>query len=173
MKPFYFLFFTVFYVFTAAQAQQIVIDESEASIQFLFVDDDVDGTMSDFNFTGSIDLDNLESSNFSGSVAMESLDTDNWFRDRHLRSKKYFNNKAYPRLSFKSSSVSDSGNEFLVRGNLTIKNISKPVSFTFKKLAGKLRGTGVINASDFDIFIHDDSGRNMVDVTITLPYSTN
>ncbi len=154
-------------------AQELKIDESNASIDFVFVDDDVDGTLSDFNFNGTIDLSDLEASKFSGSVLMESLDTDNWFRDRHLRSKKYFNNKGHPRMTFKSNSVTATDHEFVVSGDLTIKGISKPVSFTFTKLPGKLRGTSVINASDFDILIHNEIERNMVNITITLPYTTH
>jgi polyisoprenoid-binding protein YceI len=140
-------------------------------VTFLFIDDDVDGTLSGFDFTGKIDLGDPGNSVFSGSVEMETLDTNNWFRNRHLRSKKYFNNKEFPKLFFKSNSVTASGNEFVVRGDLTIKGISKPVSFTFTRLPGKLRGTTVINASDFDIFIHNEPERNMVNVTLTLPYS--
>jgi polyisoprenoid-binding protein YceI len=153
-------------------AQEISINESDSRIDFVFTDDDVEGTLSDFQFTGAIDLSDLQSSEISGSVLMESLDTDNWFRDRHLRSKKYFNRKSFPRMIFKSNAISGTDNEFVVRGDLTIKGISKPVSFTFTKLPGKLRGTTVINTSDFDILIHDEIERNMVNITLTLPYTT-
>lgn len=172
MSRLFVAYFMLFCVLPSLYAQSISIIESEAEIQFLFVDDDVDGSLSNFNFNGAINLDDLANSDFSGSVAMETLDTDNWFRDRYLRSKKYFNNKAYPLLSFKSTSVSGAGSEFLVRGNLTIKGISRPVTFNFRKLPGKLQGTAQINTSQFDILIHDEISRNMVEVTITLPYTT-
>jgi len=172
MSRLFVAYFMLFCVLPSLYAQSISIIESEAEIQFLFVDDDVDGSLSKFNFNGAINLDDLANSDFSGSVAMETLDTDNWFRDRHLRSKKYFNNKTYPLLSFKSTSVSGAGSEFLVRGNLTIKGISRPVTFNFRKLPGKLQGTAQINTSQFDILIHDEISRNMVEVTITLPYTT-
>lgn len=167
------IFYIVLGVFYTAQSQSIEIDEANALVSFLFVDDDVEGTLSEFEFTGSIDLDAMDTSVFSGSVLMETLDTDNWFRDRHLRSKKYFNNKNFPRMSFTSTSISGSGDEFVVRGDLTIKGIKKPVAFTFRKLPGKLLGTSVINASHFDILIHNDTERNMTKITITLPYIVN
>lgn len=173
MRRFLVSCFTLFLAFSSLYAQSISVVESEAEIAFLFVDDDVDGKLSNFNFSGSINLDDLSNSDFSGSVAMETLDTDNWFRDRHLRSKKYFHNKAYPLLTFKSTTVSGSGSEFLVRGDLTIKGITRSITFTFRKLPGKLRGNAMINTSRFDILIHDDASRNMVEVTITLPYTTN
>ena len=92
MSRLFVAYFMLFCVLPSLYAQSISIIESEAEIQFLFVDDDVDGSLSNFNFNGAINLDDLANSDFSGSVAMETLDTDNWFRDRHLRSKKYFNN---------------------------------------------------------------------------------
>ena len=171
MRRLLFAYFTLFSVLPSLYAQSISIVESRAEIQFLFVDDDVDGSLSNFKFNGAINLDDLANSDFSGSVAMETLDTDNWFRDRHLRSKKYFNNKTYPLLTFKSTSVSGAGSKFLVRGNLTIKGISRPVTFNFRTLPGKLQGTAQINTSQFDIMIHDDTSRNLVEVTITLPYT--
>jgi len=172
MSRFICILLTVFLgAISVAQSQIIKVDETKASISFLFVDDDVEGTLSEFEFTGNIDLDNIDSSVFSGTVLMETLDTDNWFRDRHLRSKKYFYNKAHPKLVFKSNSIKGTGREFVVHGDLTIKGITKPVAFTFSKLPGKLRGGTVLNASDFDILIHNDTSRNMVNVYITLPYT--
>jgi len=166
------IFFTA--LFLSLNAQPIVIDESKATVAFVFMDDDVDGTISDFKFTGNIDLNNLTESSFSGSVAMNTLDTDNWLRNRHLRSKKYFNNKQYPRLYFKSTAVRDGGGrEFLVEGTLTIKGISKPVTLTFTRRTNELYGGVMINTGDFDINIHDESDRNMTQIRITLPYTIN
>ena len=158
---------------SALFAQPVVVNESEATISFLFVDDDVEGTISDFDFTGSINLDDLENAEFSGSVVMETLDTDNWFRDRHLRSRKFFNNKQYPKLYFKSTSITPSGDTFKVDGNLKIKGISRKVSFSFEKLTNKFQGTATINTLNYNINIHDEHERNEVEITITLPYSTN
>lgn len=163
------LFFSVFQL----NAQSLTIDESNARISFVFLDDDVDGTISDFKFTGSLDLYDLNSSAISGSVAMETLDTNNWLRNRHLRAKKYFYAKKHPRLSFSSTSVTALGEGFRVEGNLTIKGISKRVSFFFKKSASVLRGTTSINTSDFDIFVHKKAERNNVDITLVLPYSVS
>lgn len=154
-------------------AQPITINGSEASIKFVFMDDDVDGTFSDFEFTGSVNLDDLSNANFSGSVAVATIDTNNWIRNGALK-RKYFDYKAYPRLTFKSTEVrSDGGKEFLVRGTLTIKGISKPVTLTCSRRPASFYAGTVINASDFNINIHKETNRNMVQIMINLPYTTN
>lgn len=150
-------------------AQQLQINESKATVSFLFLDDDVDGKLSDFKFSGNIDLKQLETASIGGTVASETIDTNNWFRDRHLRNK-YFKVKEFPLLSFKSSSIVASKDVFNVAGLLTIKGIEKPVTFTLSKKVKQLVMEASINASQFDIFIHDEPGRNKVDIVIVLPY---
>ncbi|NND63547.1 MAG: YceI family protein [Flavobacteriaceae bacterium] len=154
---------------------QVTVNEAAAKISFLFIDDDVDGTISDFNFTGNIDPNNFENSNLSGSVVMETLDTNNWFRDRHLRAKKYFNAKDFPQLSFQSSSIIPSSElgRYKVSGTLTIKGISKLVEFIFSTAANNIIGQTNINTSNFDIFIHKQKERNEVEIQIEIPFSTN
>jgi polyisoprenoid-binding protein YceI len=165
---------TLFLFFIACSqviiAQNIVVNEDKATVDFLFLDDDVDGTLSDFKFTGSLDFNALETSTLSGTVATETIDTDNWLRNRHLRNK-YFKSDDFPLLKFKSDSISAEGDSFIVNGVLTIKGISKIVSFRFSKTSNLLTGKASMNASDFDINIHDEISRNKLTITIVLPYS--
>lgn len=151
-------------------SQNIVVNEEKATVSFLFLDDDVDGTFSEFKFTGSLNFDDLETSVISGTVATETIDTDNWLRNRHLR-KKYFKADVFPLLKFKSNSIISEGESLVVQGNLTIKDISKPVTFRFTKTTSLLKGKASINASDFDINIHDEASRNKLTISISLPYS--
>lgn len=151
-------------------AQSIQINEAEASIKFVFMDDDVDGTLSDFEFTGNVNLDDLSKAEFSGSVAVETIDTNNWLRNGALK-RKYFKYKEYPRLYFKSTEIQGSGKEFLVRGTLTIKGVTKPVTLTFSKRPSGFYAGTIINAADFDINIYKANDRNMVQIMINLPYT--
>ncbi|MCW5519397.1 YceI family protein [Aureitalea sp. L0-47] len=165
------LFILLLVPLSLLNAQQIAINEEEATVKFVFTDEELEGTISDFQFTGSVDLSDMEDSEISGSVLMETLDTDNWFRDRHLRSKKYFHKKEYPRLYFKSNSIRGQQNEFVVKGDLTIKGVSKPVTFTFTKAPGRLIGSAIINTMDFNITIYDGRERNVVNIYINLAFS--
>ncbi len=151
-------------------SQNITIREDEAEIEFLFIDDDVDGTFSGFRFTGELDSDSFENSIFSGSVEAETIDTDNWLRDRFLRGGKHFDSKEYPLISFRSNSISGNASEFRVIGTLSMKGIEQDIVFNFKKSKGTYMGEALINAAHWDINVHRDDARNMVSVRITLPY---
>jgi len=57
-------------------------------------------------------------------------DTDNHTRDADLRSATYFDVEKYPTMTFRSTKVEPKGSDdFTVTGNLTIKNVTKPVTF--------------------------------------------
>jgi polyisoprenoid-binding protein YceI len=64
------------------------------------------------------------------------LDTDNHDRDADLRSAAYFDVEKYPTMSFKSDSVkatgktSDGRTMFACKGELTVKDVTKPVVLT-------------------------------------------
>jgi polyisoprenoid-binding protein YceI len=152
-------------------AQELTINEADTRISFYFQDQEVSGTMSDFVFTGQININAIENAVISGSVASESLDTDNWFRNRHLRSTKYFSSKTHPRLHFTSTGVESTGDGFRVSGTLTIKGITQEITWLFKnKTDTTFVGTTTINTQDFDIHVYDKRARNEVSITITMPY---
>lgn len=157
-------------LFGAVAAQELSIDKANTQITFFFEDQEVSGTMSDFEFTGKMNLEALQESNISGSVLTESLDTDNWFRNRHLRSKKYFSAKAHPRLYFKSNQIEATQNGFRVSGELIVKGISNPVIWNFTKTNNSMIGTTTINTQDYDISVYDERSRNKVNITITIAY---
>jgi polyisoprenoid-binding protein YceI len=57
-------------------------------------------------------------------------DTDNHDRDADLRSPTYFDVSKYPTMTFHSTSiVTKDSSDFMVTGDLTIKNVTKPVTF--------------------------------------------
>ena len=152
-------------------AQHISIKDDQASVNFTFVDKEVDGELSGFTFTGRIDLDALETSTISGSVTTETLDTNNWFRNRHLRSETYFSAKAHPHLSFKSNSIAPTATGFRVSGQLTIKGITQDVVWNFTNIESTLIGVANINTHDYDIKVYDERERNEVVIKILLPYA--
>jgi polyisoprenoid-binding protein YceI len=151
-------------------AQVLDITEAEAVIAFNFVDDDVDGVIEGFLFTGKVDLDDLANSLLSGSIETKTIDTNNWLRSRHLRAKKYFNAKDFQKITFNSTIISGTKTAFKVRGTLAIKGIKKDVNWNFTNDGKTLKGTTTINTIDFNIEIHEDRQRNKTVVTIVLPY---
>lgn len=76
---------------------------------------------------------NLASSSFTVSVDAASIETGINLRNNHLRGEDYFDVKKYPRISFTSSGVSSAGQAgiFYLSGKLTIRNVTKEISFPF------------------------------------------
>jgi polyisoprenoid-binding protein YceI len=64
------------------------------------------------------------------SVDVNSLSTDNDYRDKHLKTDDFFNAEKYPSMKFESTSfVPQGGNKYKLSGNLTIRDVTKPVTF--------------------------------------------
>lgn len=62
-------------------------------------------------------------------VDAASLSTNDETRDQHLRSADFFDVERYPTLEFVSTGVREGDGVFLVDGDLTIKGVTKPVTF--------------------------------------------
>ncbi len=64
------------------------------------------------------------------SMNVNSLDSGNKKRDRHLLSKSFFDAERFPTMRFKSSSISKAGIlNYVLKGDLTIRNITRKVEF--------------------------------------------
>ncbi|GGG12761.1 hypothetical protein GCM10011344_11820 [Dokdonia pacifica] len=161
----------IFLLSFGCYAQQITINEELTKIYFTFIDQDVEGELSGFKFTGAIDLNTIATAIFSGSVTTESLDTHNWLRSRHLRSKKYFAAKEHPRLYFKSKTITKTTAGFRVSGELTIKGITQNCIWNFTIQENNLSGTTSINTHDYNIKVYDEKARNEVSIKMILPYT--
>ena len=62
-------------------------------------------------------------------VDVRSLNTRNDQRDTHLRSADFFDVEKYPTMTFEVASIEQlEGESYLVRGNLTIKNVTRPIA---------------------------------------------
>jgi polyisoprenoid-binding protein YceI len=64
------------------------------------------------------------------SVDVTSVDTKDEGRDQHLRSAEFFDTETYPTMDFRSTGVRVEDGDFLVDGELTIRGVSKPATFS-------------------------------------------
>ncbi len=67
----------------------------------------------------------------TASVDVASIDTNDENRDAHLRSADFFDTENFPSMEFVSTGARVDGGDFFVDGDLTIRGITKPVSFEF------------------------------------------
>ena len=90
----------------------------------------VRGAFSVFSGSGHFDAEDPSQSRLELVIDVDSIDTRNADRDAHLRTNDFFDMEAYPQITFRSTSVESVGLEtFRVSGDLTIKGITRPVSF--------------------------------------------
>ena len=75
------------------------------------------------------DLSDLTEASISFKFDVASINTRNEDRDNHLKSADFFNADEFPAITFESTSITKSGDDFDVTGNLTIKDITKEVTF--------------------------------------------
>ena len=79
---------------------------------------------------GTISVDNAKPSNSSVNVTipLSSLNTNVKALDDHLQTADFFDSAKYPNITFKSTKVQAiSKTKYKITGNLTIKNVTKPV----------------------------------------------
>jgi len=77
-----------------------------------------------------IDEQNPANSWVEAQVDVASVDTRDANRDGHLQSPDFFDAANYPTITFKSTKVEPDGdNEYRVLGDLTIRGVTKPVTF--------------------------------------------
>jgi len=114
----------------SAAVENYTIDPVHSSVAFNirhFVSK-VPGKFNKFSGTITVDRDNLEKSSAEATIDVGSLDTDNTKRDDHVRGPDFFDVAKYPTMTFKSTSWKKTGeNTFDVTGDLTIKDVTKPV----------------------------------------------
>jgi polyisoprenoid-binding protein YceI len=65
-------------------------------------------------------------------VDAASINTYNEQRDGHMRSADFFEVEAHPTWTFTSTGIKDEGGEFTLQGDLTIKGVTKPVTFALE-----------------------------------------
>jgi polyisoprenoid-binding protein YceI len=80
-------------------------------------------------FTGGAYLDekNPDKSTLAVEIDTTTITTANADRDKHLKSADFFDVAKFPKMTFKSTKVERDGAGFKVTGDLTIKDVTKPV----------------------------------------------
>jgi polyisoprenoid-binding protein YceI len=113
-----------------------VIDPVHSKVNFTvdhLVISEVDGIFK--SFSGSLTETNSDftDAEITFEIVTASMSTDNEKRDGHLKSEDFFYAEKYPKISFKSSSFKKvNDKEYTLKGNLTMRGVTRQVTLTTK-----------------------------------------
>jgi polyisoprenoid-binding protein YceI len=114
------------------------------------------------SFSGELVLgeDPLQSS-VTATIDLTSIQTGNEQRDQHIRSADFFEVDKYKTMTYRSTGVRPEGDHYILEGELTLKDVTKPVELTLElngfgpdPFGGTRAGftaTGEINRRDFGV----------------------
>jgi polyisoprenoid-binding protein YceI len=148
-----------------AQSKTWNVDASHSNVRFTvshMVISEVEGSFRKFNGGMTAAKPDFTDAAINFAVDINSIYTDNDGRDKHLKSDDFFNAEKYPQMVFKSTSFRKlSGNKYELKGNMTVRDITKPVTFqvtyggTAKDPWGNtkagFKASGTINRFDYGL----------------------
>ena len=144
-------------------AKKWPIDTAHSSIQFTvrhMVITKVRGRFRRWDAELSLDDEDVTRSRVDVSIDAASIDTGEEKRDAHLRSADFLDADKYPKITFKTTRVASKGGSALaVTGDLTIRDVTRPVELEVENLGkakdpwGNLKaafsGKVIINREEF------------------------
>jgi len=118
---------------TEAIKTKWAIDPMHSEVQFKvkhLVISTVTGTFKSFDGSFESENEDFSDAEINFSIDTNSIDTNQADRDAHLRSADFFDAEKYPKLTFKSTSFEKTEGEwYSLKGDLTVKDVTKPVTF--------------------------------------------
>lgn len=114
-------------------------------------------------FEASLDIgSSLDAVNVTADVDLASVDTNNADRDAHLRGTDFFDTEKHPVMTFRSTAITGSGDDYELAGDLTIAGVTKPLTLEVEFHGTEIfpadqsthagfTATGQIKRSDFGI----------------------
>lgn len=93
----------------------------------------VHGRINKFSGTIREDATDPTRSSVQFTAQTETIDTNVAPRDTHLKSADFFDVAKYPTITFKSTSLRSTPTGYIVNGDLTIKDVTKPISIAFRR----------------------------------------
>lgn len=109
------------------------LDKAHSEIEFKvkhMMVSNVKGQFEDFDVTLASDSDDITQGKVNIDIKSGSINTKSEQRDQHLKSEDFFNVNAFPAIKFTSTDIKKLDDEnYEITGDLTIKEVSKPVTF--------------------------------------------
>ena len=107
------------------------LDPAHTTIEFVakhMMITTVKGRFAEFEGTIVADEEHLADSSVEVTMQAASLDTRSEQRDAHLRSPDFLDVETYPAVTFRSTRISGTKDEFQLTGDLTIRGVTRPIT---------------------------------------------
>lgn len=139
-----------------------VIDKPHSKISFNVIHmaiTEVEGEFTDFDAKVTSTSDDFHNADVEFTAKVASIDTKNDRRDNHLRSDDFFNAEKFPEIKFKGKLVKE-GNGYKLKGDFTMRDVTKPVTFdvtyggtvdTGRGVKAGFKVTGKVNRKDYNL----------------------
>src|SRR5258706_2866044 len=131
-----------------AQSYKPVDNKSEIKFTIKNFGINTGGSLSGLKGTINFNPSNLAASSFNVSVDVNTINTGVDMRDDHLKKEEYFNTAKYPTINFVSTGITGDQNGYTVTGRLTIKDVTKNISFPFTAAS---QNDGMLFSGNFSI----------------------
>jgi polyisoprenoid-binding protein YceI len=109
------------------------IDNAHSSVKFSvehLMLSETEGTFKSFDGTLNSKNADFNDAAIAFTVDVKSINSNNEMRDKHLQGDDFFNAEKFPQMKFKGTSFKKvSGNNYVLQGELTIRDITKKVKF--------------------------------------------
>ena len=163
-----FLFAVLFIV--KAQQYKPVDDKSEVKFTVKNFGFNTPGSLKGLKGSIKFNPSDVASSSFNVSVDVNTINTGVDARDSHIKKEEYFNAEKFPVISFSSTKIAKEKDSYIVTGNLTIKGVTRPISFPFtvqnQDNGLVFSGSITINRKDFNVGGSSAVLSNSVDVSL-------
>jgi len=107
------------------------IDPTHSEVHFKvkhLVISTVTGTFKTFDGSLETENDDFSDAQIEFSLDVNSIDTNQEQRDIHLKSGDFFDAEKYSTIRFKSTVFTKDGDDYALKGDLTVKDVTKPVN---------------------------------------------
>ncbi len=121
----------------------------------------VSGKFKNFEGTVVAEKEDFSDAKITFSADVNSIDTGVEQRDAHLKGADFFEAETYPKLTFVSTAIEKDGDDYKLTGDLTLKGVTKSVTFNvehggvglsmYGQTVGGFEVTGKINRKEFGL----------------------
>lgn len=144
----------------APQAYQLEKAKSKVGFSWFLGKEEIRGSMPINSANIVLDLENLKNSNVRVTLNVKEAKAGFPFATQGLKSKEILWADKFPQIIFRGTSIERNGNSASIKGNLTIRGVTKPAIFKARlsRQAGSASGdnsnlsvrmTGTVNRSEF------------------------